>query len=209
MSKINIFDINFENWYTLKVSMNWLAIIILVLMIIILTYIIKHLNYFVNKKSIMINEINLGIGNSSVKLLYNKKDKEIAYKLWVELSTRKIGIPFDKDCDVITEIYNSWYEFFKIARELLKDVPVEKIQSSNNLIELTENVLNKGLRPHLTKWQAKYRKWYENQQPGNNLSPQEIQKSYPEYNELIVDIDETNKKMIEYKNLMHKIAFEK
>lgn len=32
-----------------------------------------------------------------------------------------------------------------------------------DLIKLTERVLNVGLRPHLTKWQAKYRKWYNNE----------------------------------------------
>lgn len=103
----------------------------------------------------------MGIGDSSVKLTYNKKDQAIAYKLWVELSTRKIGLMFDKEYDVITEVYNSWYEFFKIARELLKDIPASRLPYSNDLIVLTEKVLNKGLRPHLTTWQAKYRKWYE------------------------------------------------
>lgn len=206
---MNIFDIKFENWYTLNASMNWLAVIILLLIVIMLSYIIKHFNHFSSKKSIMIDEINLGIGNNNVKLLYNKKDKEIAYKLWVELSTRKIGMAFEKNFDVITEVYNSWYEFFKIARDLLKEFPIEKVQHSNNFIELTENMLNKGLRPHLTKWQAKYRKWYENQPKENDLSPQEIQKLFPEYDELISDINLTNKAIIEYKNLLYNIAFDK
>ena len=101
--------------------------------------------------------------HSSVKLKYNRKDQEVAYKLWVELSTRKIGLPFDQENDVITEVYNSWYDFFKIARELLKDIPASRLPYSNDLIKLTERVLNVGLRPHLTKWQAKYRQWYNNE----------------------------------------------
>lgn len=61
------------------------------------------------------DEIILGIGrNSSVKLKYNRKDQEVAYKLWVELSTRKIGLPFDQENDVITEVYNSWYDFLRL-----------------------------------------------------------------------------------------------
>ena len=161
-----------------------------------------------NKHCIIFDEINLGIGrNSSVKLKYNKKDQEVAYKLWVELSTRKIGLPFDRENDVINEVYDSWYEFFKIARELLKDIPVSRLPYSNDLIKLTERVLNVGLRPHLTKWQAKYRQWYNKAIRKKNGTPQKIQKQYPEYSLLIEDLILTNKRMIEYKDLMEKIAF--
>ena len=73
--------------------------------------------------------------------LIAKKDQEIAYKIWVELSTRKIGIPFEKEYDIIIEIYDSWYEFFKITRDLLKEIPVNKISHSNELILLTEKCI--------------------------------------------------------------------
>ena len=77
-----------------------------------------------------------------------------------------------------------------------------------DLIELTEKVLNKGLRPHLTTWQAKYRKWYENELVNNTEdTPQELQRRYPHYDELVDDLIKTNMRMIEYKKLMKKIAF--
>ncbi len=202
---MEIFGIEFESWNTVILRLNWFAIIVSVIIIFGIILIIKR---FLGKKAIMVDEINLGIGDSSIKLKYNKKDQEIAYKLWVELSTRKIGLLFDKEHDVITEVYNSWYEFFKIARELLKEVPVSRLPYSNDLIELTEKVLNKGLRPHLTMWQAKYRKWYELELSDNlKDSPQEIQERYTFYDELIEDLINTNKRMIEYKNLMKRIAF--
>ena len=40
-------------------------------------------------------------------------------------------------------------------------------------------------------------------------TPQEIQREYPEYSSLINDLISTNEKMIEYKELMKKIAFER
>ena len=158
----------------------------------------------------MVDEVSLGIGNSQVKLKYNKKDQEIAYKLWVELSTRKIGLDFDPENDVVFEVYDSWYNFFTIARELMKEIPVERLKYSPELIELTETVLNRGLRPHLTIWQAKYRKWY-NENVHNNVgkTPQQIQEMYPHYKELKKDLIDTNKRLIEYKKLMERIAFEK
>ena len=203
---MEIFGVEFESWNTLILRLNWLAIVASF----ILVYVgIKISKKYFSIKTITIDEINLGIGDSSVKLTYNKKDQEIAYKLWVELSTRKIGLLFDKEHDVITEVYDSWYEFFKIARELLKDIPASRLLYSNDLIELTEEVLNKGLRPHLTTWQAKYRRWYEKESFINTEdTPQELQRKCPYYDELVDDLSKTNKRMIEYKNLMKKIAFQ-
>ena len=57
---------------------------------------------------------------------------------------------FDQENDVIAEVYNSWYEYFRVARELIKDLPIEKVECASELIELATNVLNNGLRPHLT-----------------------------------------------------------
>lgn len=203
---MEIFGIEFESWNFIILRLNWFAIVTLFVLVCVGIQIFKK---HISKKSITIDEINLGIGDSSIKLIYNKKDQEIAYKLWIELSTRKIGFLFDKEHDVITEVYNSWYEFFKIARELLKDIPLSRLFYSNDLIELTEKVLNKGLRPHLTTWQAKYRKWYEKESVTNNEdTPQELQRKYPHYDELVDDLIKTNKRMIEYKNLMKKIAFQ-
>lgn len=188
--------------------MNYFSIIILALIIYCIALVVKRLRNVFNDHSIEINEINLGIGsNSSIKLVYNTKEKDIAYKLWVEMSTRKIGLEFEEDDDVITEVYNSWYEFFRIARELMKEIPVNNSDDVLRLTELTEKVLNKGLRPHLTKWQARYRKWYDEAIKTNEgRDPQEIQKDYDKYSELVADMLSTNKKMIEYKNVLWEIA---
>lgn len=208
--RVDIINLGFDGWTTILFRINWVSVILLVLGLLIIGWICRLVANKLNSKSITIEEVNLGVGNSSVRLTIDRKDQEIAYKLWVELSTRKIGLLFDEEHDVITEVYNSWYEFFKIARELLKDIPADRIAYSNDLIELTERVLNNGLRPHLTIWQAKFRKWYENEVKADTaMSPQEIQKRYPEYEELVKDLLLTNKHMIEYKNLMKRIAFER
>ncbi len=203
---MNIFEFEFENWYTFCLRFNWLALIIATIVIVVVGIVVKKLATRLAYHSIVVDEVSLGIGNSNIKLKYNKKDQEIAYKLWVELNTRKIGLPYDENYDVIVEVYNSWYDFFKIARELLKDIPPNRLPYSTKLITVTTDVLNVGLRPHLTKWQAKYRKWY-NENRKDLRSPQEIQRAFPEYDELLSDLLITNKHMIEYKNLMFQIAF--
>lgn len=207
---MNILEVELEKWNIIIFRFNWIVILILFLIIVAVIHFSGKSVKFWHRGSITIDEISLGIGNNNFKFSYNKKDQEIAYKLWVELSTRKIGIAFDENNDVIKEVYDSWYEFFKIARELLKEVPVNRMPYSDKLINLTEKVLNKGLRPHLTIWQAKFRKWYDRALNENDdLSPQEIQKMYPEYKSLVEDLVKTNTQMIKYKNLMKEIAFGK
>lgn len=207
---MKLIDLKMDNWYTFLIEINWALIVILVFAWWLISRFVKNYIKRIQKHSIIVNEIELGIGSSNIKFSYDKKDQEIAYKLWIELSTRKIGIPFDNENDVIKEVYDSWYEFFKTARELLKELPVNKISCSSDLIELTEKVLNVGLRPHLTKWQAKFRRWYEKEMSKESgKTPQEIQREYPEYSSLINDLISTNEKMIEYKELMKKIAFER
>lgn len=204
---MNIIDVSFNGFTTINFSINWIAIVVLVLLVAGFAWGIKKVLPLIGRRSISVDQASIGIGNSSIMLKLNKKDQEIAYKLWVELSTRKIGLPYDEENDVIVEVYDSWYSFFKIARDLLKDIPAERLAYSGELVELTQKVLNDGLRPHLTRWQARYRKW-EKQASEKEGTPQDIQKCYPEYAELIQDLRNTNQKMINYKDLMYKIAFE-
>lgn len=158
-----------------------------------------------------IDEAEIGIGQGKLKFKANLEDLQIGYMFWVELSTRKIGIPIDESNDVIVEVYNSWYEFFGSSRELIKSIPVSKVrsnQSTREIVRISIQILNKDIRPHLTKWQAKYRRWWDEElkKPENtNLSPQEIQGKFPEFAELISEIKTVNFRLIAYKNRLNKM----
>ena len=121
---MNIINVSFDGFTTINFSINWIVIAVLVLLVAGVAWGIKKVLPLIGRRSISVDQASIGIGNSSITLKLNKKDQEIAYKLWVELSTRKIGLPYDEDNDVIAEVYDSWYTFFKIARDLLKDIPV-------------------------------------------------------------------------------------
>lgn len=152
----------------------------------------------------------MGIGNHKLSFKPNLRDQEIAYKIWVELSTRKIGLPIDLEHDVISEIYDSWYNFFSITRELIKDIPVNKAKnnSTRKITALSIDVLNKGLRPHLTAWQARFRHWYDRQlaQAGDDIDPQTLQAKYPKFDELKKDLLNVNERLIRYREKMHELV---
>ena len=135
-------------------------------------------------------------------------EKQIAYEIWVELSTRKIGLPIDLENDVITEIYDSWYSFFSISRELIRKIPVQKLDSKGTkfIVDVSLKILNQQLRMHLTKWQARYRKWHETQDLTDSHDPQDVQKDFPQYENLTDNMLLVNKSLIECRKEMYRLA---
>ena len=166
---------------------------------------------FRNMGSLEVEEAELGLGNQKITLRPNDTDRQIAYKIWVELTTRKIGLDIDLDNDVIYEVYNSWYAFFTVTRELLKDVPSSKIdrKETKEIVELTVRVLNNGIRPHLTKWQARFRHWYEkelNRDIQGKSSPQEIQRKFRDFDQMSEDLIQVNARLIHFRDQMYKVV---
>jgi len=200
------------NQWNIQLTINIFLLISIVILIIILWIYKPFKKDDLKLEEYEIDEATIGIGSNIIKIKPHYEDKQIAYKLWVELSTRKIGIPIDFEHDVIIEIYNSWYDFFTITREMIKEIPVSKVrnESTKNIIKIATDVLNKGVRPHLTHWQAKFRKWNEivvNDDKNKNLFPQEIQKNFPDYEELIGDMKKVNDNLIGYKEILEELAF--
>jgi hypothetical protein len=208
---MDLLKISLDPNFNISINFYLLIIIIVILIIFILIKLFSNKTKIV--KSFEIDEANIGIGQHTIKFKPNSDDLQIAYKFWVEISTRKIGLPIDFENDVIYEIYNSWYEFFKITREMVKDIPIIKIiksDSTKKLVNLSITILNDGLRPHLTLWQAKYRRWYEIEIANDRnieKSPQDIQKCYSEYDKLIEDMNKVNVKLLKYRELLYNLVF--
>jgi hypothetical protein len=155
-------------------------------------------------------EIKLGgIGKVSIKP--NHEVRQIAHQAWVELKTRKAGLPIDKDNDVISDIYDSWYLLFKEIRALTRSIPASKLKDpdTKKLVELLIDTLNDGLRPHLTLWRAKYERWYDKavaKSEHDDLTPQDIQSRYSQYQELVDDMMKINKQLVEYTKEIKKLV---
>lgn len=154
-------------------------------------------------------QINLG-GIGSVSIKPNYEVKQIAHQAWVELKTRKAGLPIDKDNDIISDIYKSWYLLFSEIRTLTKNIPASKLKNEDTckLVELLIETLNNGLRPHLTRWRAKYERWYDKavaKSDHDELTPQDIQNRYPQYKELVEDMVKINEQLVQYTGEIKKL----
>jgi len=195
-------------------KISWLGAVALILIAIMIYAIVLGLQRVVagrGRRVVEIDQVELGIGAQKVRLKPNEIDRQVAYKLWVELSTRKIGLPIDFKHDVIFEIYDSWYNFFMVTREMIKDIPVSKLHRADTrkIINLSIDVLNEGLRPHLTEWHARFRRWYEHQAENEDfaVAPQEIQGKYPQYEQLKEDMEKVNQRLMRYRSTMREVVF--
>ena len=96
---MNVINIQFNGWNTIVISINIIAFAIAIALLFIIILGLKKASFFLGCYSVNIDEASLGIGNNSVTVKFNKQDQEIAYKLWVELTTRKIALLYDKEND--------------------------------------------------------------------------------------------------------------
>lgn len=190
----------------------WVVLAVLALLFI---PFLKLFNYIFKSKTIKTIPVemtfNIGkVGTIKYQIVRNLQNIEIAHKINIELITRKASIEIEEN-DIIIEVYNSWFTLFQTTREELKKLSGQSLidnSSSAELIKIVTDILNFGLRPHLTEYQAKFRKWYSEElaDPTNKgKTPQEIQQKYPNFQELLVSIKQVNALLLQYSEQLKKI----
>ncbi len=192
----------------LAIESNWYLIGVVLLLFLILLFVWRK--YLSQKLNIYDMEVEIsGSPKASFKVQRNDENLFIANRIYIELTTRKAAIPIDEENDVIEEVYDSWYKLFGLIRDEIKTLPGRYLKSHDPtiaLIGLTTKILNEGLRPHLTEHQAKFRKWYEQEKAKNeSISPQELQRRYPDYVNLIASMKQVNQTLIQYSNELNKL----
>lgn len=204
----DILHIYISNDYSITIEVGILVIVILIFILVTLVVLQKT-----HGRGLITTEIELdlqlgSIGKISIKP--NHEVAQIAHHAWTEFATRKAGLLFEPEHDVIVEIYNSWYQLFGEIRTLIKQVPAKHLKNKDTqkLVGILVDALNKGLRPHLTQWQAKFRRWYEaelKKESNTNKDPQEIQRLYPLYAELQSDLLRINQELVLYTSEIKKL----
>jgi len=207
------FKFNFEDC-SFSLTLNILILLISVLLYFLFQYLIKRYTRS-NKIHNKVVPVKLKYTFAGTEIEYsinrNFQNIEIAHRMYVELITRKAAIPIDEN-DIIVEIYDSWYTLFQTTRDELKKLSGEMLlenQVSKDLIKLLSDILNIGLRPHLTEHQAKFRKWYNlaiTNEENKDKIPQKIQSEYDDYENLFKSMKLVNELLIEYSKRLQDIV---
>jgi hypothetical protein len=153
--------------------------------------------------------IGMPFGLGSITYESSTEDRVLAWKMYVQLTTRKAALPFDDSHDLIADVYSSLYELFQVTRDLLSGMPLADIGRHKGVADLILRTLNDGLRPHLTRWNAPYRRWWEQQLSDPTQSgktPREVQQQYLHYKELVEDLKRTNTELSRFADELLAIA---
>lgn len=151
--------------------------------------------------------IPFGLGSATFDL--TPTDRFVAWKLHVQLVTRKAALPFDQEHDVVADVLSSLFDLFQVARDLLLELPPSDSADRHSVANLIIRVLNDGIRPMLTRWQADYRRWWDSalaKSENATRSPQTIQRDYPRYSEIICDLQRTNTELSKFSDELALIA---
>lgn len=194
---------------SLIISSDWIFIGTIIAIIIALIFLKRRLSKLFRWQNLEV-EIS-GTPKVTFKVERNHDNLFIANRIHIELTTRKAAILINENDDSIEEIYDSWYKLFNIIRDEIKTVPGKYLKDhdpTKALIGLTRKILNDGLRPHLTEHQAKFRKWLENakeEEINKRLAPQDLQKKYPDFDNLVASMKEVNLILANYANELDKL----
>lgn len=194
---------------SLTIESNWLFLGVILVILIVIYFIKLKFSKWFNWHQMEV-EIS-GAPKLKFKVERNNENLYIANRIHIELTTRKAALPIDENNDVIEEVYDSWYNLFGIIRDEIKSVPGKYLKDhdpTSALIGLTRKILNNAIRPHLTEHQAKFRKWFseaKNKPKNKSFTPQELQKKYPDFANLISSMKLVNLTLMDYADELDKL----
>jgi hypothetical protein len=213
MTTVNPTDFSLLSWngWGLEVRIGLVWILLLLFLAFAVWWVLpwvrrKHLRGFRTKS------VKLTFKGAEWEICPDTETRRVAHQSWVEIKSRKVGIRFEEGSDVIVDVYDSWRQLFVVLRELAKSIPADRLQDcadTRTVVELLMKALNEGLRPHLTKWQARFRRWYEAElakDENRGKPPQDVQRQYPQYEELVADLRKVNDEFVRFADTLERVA---
>jgi hypothetical protein len=99
---------------------------------------------------------------SSMTFVVNAEYRRVAWRLFIETSTRISSQPLGPEEGFLREAFNSLYGIFNTTRELLKAMDPSPSSGDRITVEMfAYDMLNKELRPFLSKWHPQLKAFEE------------------------------------------------
>ncbi len=148
--------------------------------------------------------ISLPFGIGSAEWEADLTERRAAWSLYVELVTRIAVEPLVGEEGLLREALNSLYSLFGTTRQILKEAGPDVGASLHSVGGIAITVLNRGLRPILTKWHSRLQVW-ESQRP-IDVSPAEHEQKWSEALELRKELEVLRGNLHQYSLALADIA---
>lgn len=148
--------------------------------------------------------VSLPFGLGTAEWETDSTQRRAAWSLYVELVTRVAVQELESDAGLVREVLNSLYTLFGTTREVLKESGPDVGATRESVGGLAIAVLNRGLRPFLTKWHPTLQVW-ETQRP-HGTGSKEHEQLWPEESAFRQELAILRRELEVYAQALAKIA---
>jgi hypothetical protein len=106
-------------------------------------------------------------------------ERRAAWSLYVELVTRVAVESLSTDDGVLSEALSSLHSLFDSTRQILREAGPDVGASVTSVGGIAIAVLNRGIRPFLSRWHPQLSDWESRRDP--NISPGEHERRWPKH----------------------------
>lgn len=146
----------------------------------------------------------LPFGLGGIEMEVDQTQAKAAWTLYVELMTRIAVQPLDDENGVLREVLNSLYKLFELTRTILTEIGPGVAKGQNSLGPVAIAILNKGLRPFMSKWHPRLAA-YEAKRP-DGVSQIEHEHNWEHYHAMRDELADVQDNMRLYADALAQIA---
>jgi hypothetical protein len=119
--------------------------------------------------------LSLPFGMGQIDWEPDTTERNAAWKLYVELVTRISVQQLDRRQGLMREALNSLYTLYPTTREVLREAGPEVGAKEDTVGGIAIAVLNKGLRPFMSRWHPALLEWEARRPPERSAAEHERQ----------------------------------
>jgi hypothetical protein len=131
-------------------------------------------------------------------------ERKAAWALYVELITRVSVQPLPTDQGLLREALSSLHSLFDSTRQILRESGPDVGASISSVGGIAIAVLNRGIRPFLSKWHPVLLDWETKRDP--RASPREHERAWAEHEELRSELEKLRMNLASYAEALATIA---
>lgn len=112
-------------------------------------------------RTIHLTEMTVSVPQfSELRFAVTRNNELVAWRLFVEATTRVASQPMDEGNGIVREVLSSFYVLFQIVRQVLAEAHPSRHTGGKPTIEhLAIAMLNNEMRPFMSKWHARLAQW--------------------------------------------------
>lgn len=142
-------------------------------------------------RTVSLAEITVSVPQlSQLTFVVNKDDKQTAWELFIEVATRVSTQPLEPGDGFLRESLNSLYQLFGQTRDILKRAQPTKIKRAKTVEYLALAMLNRELRPFLSKWHLRLSRF--------EAAGATDEAAWPENSQFRVELEMMRERLVEF-----------